>query len=832
MLAAADVENATPGGGKTQTEKAERQSTRKSSRGVQQTKAGSRNGARTVSERSSMSEKSTAASNRTVLTPPLALSSQRLASPCGRTSPSSRAQFAEPTATTANVSDVQKMADKPGSGSLCEIPGDKEHALSVASGSNKSTPAAAVVLQEPRCNPDELTAADNIVDRSPESHASVIAMGVNMSDSSLHLDTQMLRAIVGPTDADVVVRPAAAVPAGDHAESVPDINGHPLYAVPAPASGDNPISAIPVPTFGAAPVPTNSDRPVSEAVLDTSAELEGLGPSSATCQFMKEFSTPKSTAQADIFAAVPRDANPAERCPPNTSVTLRTLGGCLQPTDLSVSSELVAASNFDRATGDNHAVADVAYSEEILFYDGGDPVETPLTNSHLSAVKQNSRLSAHFNDGIVSDEAPAVDDCAENRSDLFASYIEDPVAEVRAPLCPGRVPAETSFRLAYDSLTSTMFDRAMAAAANPVDDLVEPVQSHVAGNRSKSRQVGAPPGGDLDTALDLHANFDLDAEAAVNLLCDGDCKSEKKPPKRRGRKRNSGSIDPFRQRSSGTGDVAEKRQRSSNPLPAADASLNNAVVGRASLSPSCDSAKRPRPSNPLSKPDVNLNDAVCSRTSLSVSFGSATDSSAYVPPTPPSTATEKSSGNTPRRLPGGVSGVTPVKSEHSVHRARKNISQSGGAERAPKSKSPHSSRSKTRADVELVVNKPGIIAEVAPCEHDGVVTDPSLSSQCFTVIDVAADCRLFDTFVSEWRQQQRFSLSLACEKRSKSPCPGEGIGAKFTRGILDFIFLSSLSPLVSQSSISLCNKAVFPSLFCLVTKNRTPTLGRYSPVTQ
>ncbi|XP_055086890.1 DNA polymerase theta [Periophthalmus magnuspinnatus] len=53
----------------------------------------------------------------------------------------------------------------------------------------------------------------------------------------------------------------------------------------------------------------------------------------------------------------------------------------------------------------------------------------------------------------------------------------------------------------------------------------------------------------------------------------------------------------------------------------------------------------------------------------------------------------------------------------------------------------------------------------------------------FSIIDVASDKRLFDTFISEWKTKGRYSLSLACEKRPHQLEQLEtGIGARHKRG--------------------------------------------------
>ena len=532
-------------------------------------------------------------------------------------------------------------------------------------------------------------------------------MDVNISDSSLHLDTQMLHAIAGQ-----------------------------------PAIDDNKTTNMLPPATVAPTAMTNSDKLMSENLLDTSSELDGTGQTSATCRFMKEFSTPKCLPPSN--AAVARKVRDYEV---SRAVTVETVRNPHAPHDLSVSvtSELLAASNFDRicAGGDNEMIA---YSEEMFdIVDEPVPVQRHLTDKLSDPNKR-----------IALDSVDVAEVCIADKSDLFASYVEEPDPAVRADVCMPELPAENSFGLAHDSITNTMFDRAMAVANQPaVGNWSEAVK------RPSVSDAGAKPSDDVGTNFvadndpgDPHADVPpppsntaspgIDAEAALHLLCESAHKSAKKPPKRRGRKRTSDSADPFCK--PGTQTVEDKRRRT------------------LSLSP-----QLPAESD---RSDISLNEAICGH----MSFDSASDSSAYVPPTPPSTATEKSNANTPRRLLGGVAGVTPVKSDRSVSRVsqvKKNISQPKG-----------------RKNKEVTQHKVNGVTEtaVSNCEDkiDGISAPSSQGLQCsqsFTIIDVAANRLLFDTFIAEWQQQQSFSLSVACEKRAQnSRRSAEGIGAKFTRG--------------------------------------------------
>uniref|UniRef100_A0A8C5TLB3 DNA-directed DNA polymerase n=1 Tax=Malurus cyaneus samueli TaxID=2593467 RepID=A0A8C5TLB3_9PASS len=56
-----------------------------------------------------------------------------------------------------------------------------------------------------------------------------------------------------------------------------------------------------------------------------------------------------------------------------------------------------------------------------------------------------------------------------------------------------------------------------------------------------------------------------------------------------------------------------------------------------------------------------------------------------------------------------------------------------------------------------------------------------LSAESFTIIDVASDKALFQTFVAEWKEKRRFSISVACERAKCLPSPKSMIGGKFKK---------------------------------------------------
>uniref|UniRef100_A0A663LMJ0 DNA polymerase theta n=1 Tax=Athene cunicularia TaxID=194338 RepID=A0A663LMJ0_ATHCN len=57
-----------------------------------------------------------------------------------------------------------------------------------------------------------------------------------------------------------------------------------------------------------------------------------------------------------------------------------------------------------------------------------------------------------------------------------------------------------------------------------------------------------------------------------------------------------------------------------------------------------------------------------------------------------------------------------------------------------------------------------------------------LSAESFTIIDVASDKALFQTFLAEWKEQSRFSISVACERTKRLLSPKSTIGGKFKKG--------------------------------------------------
>lgn len=91
--------------------------------------------------------------------------------------------------------------------------------------------------------------------------------------------------------------------------------------------------------------------------------------------------------------------------------------------------------------------------------------------------------------------------------------------------------------------------------------------------------------------------------------------------------------------------------------------------------------------------------------------------------------------------------------------------------------SPSSPRPELPSDVESPVTEEGFILQLS---QDASLC--SSNSGTFSIIDVASDRRLFDTFINEWKTKERYSLALACEKKEHRQQPEGEIGGKHKRG--------------------------------------------------
>ncbi|XP_058151735.1 DNA polymerase theta [Dasypus novemcinctus] len=86
-------------------------------------------------------------------------------------------------------------------------------------------------------------------------------------------------------------------------------------------------------------------------------------------------------------------------------------------------------------------------------------------------------------------------------------------------------------------------------------------------------------------------------------------------------------------------------------------------------------------------------------------------------------------------------------------------------------------------------------------QDESQLTPASCSSETLTIIDVASDKTLFQTFIKEWQCKKRFSISLACEKISSwTSSKTDAIGGRFKQ-----VSSSQESPIRDGFSIKGCD---------------------------
>lgn len=89
---------------------------------------------------------------------------------------------------------------------------------------------------------------------------------------------------------------------------------------------------------------------------------------------------------------------------------------------------------------------------------------------------------------------------------------------------------------------------------------------------------------------------------------------------------------------------------------------------------------------------------------------------------------------------------------------------------------------KAKAQSETSLTDEGFSLQLS---QDASISGSALSSpESFSIIDVASDKRLFETFIKEWKTKKRFSLAVACERKDGTAQPELVIGSKFKKGNL------------------------------------------------
>ncbi|XP_021338869.1 DNA polymerase theta-like isoform X1 [Mizuhopecten yessoensis] len=110
-----------------------------------------------------------------------------------------------------------------------------------------------------------------------------------------------------------------------------------------------------------------------------------------------------------------------------------------------------------------------------------------------------------------------------------------------------------------------------------------------------------------------------------------------------------------------------------------------------------------------------------------------------------------------------------------------------------KPRTPRRGKASQKLDLCVGTRKPNSSkdSDLHPCDPPNVVYEERLpvidpndsgipcTQASFTIVDVCADRRLFDTFIKEWATKSYYTLSVACENRPLTPVAGGGIGGNF-----------------------------------------------------
>ena len=163
---------------------------------------------------------------------------------------------------------------------------------------------------------------------------------------------------------------------------------------------------------------------------------------------------------------------------------------------------------------------------------------------------------------------------------------------------------------------------------------------------------------------------------------------------------------------------------------------------------------------------------------MEISAGNLNEStgSDFIPDTPEREDSKADKTGTPRRLIGGMG--TPKKDKGTKRKeAQKAKEKTTEKDKGAKSNGTSEKIKENTPNKQDIRPKGSQLGDFTPSQ--------SLTHQSFAIIDVAADKRLFKTFVDEWKRQTTFSLSVACDKlpqpADKLP-QGGGIGGKFCTG--------------------------------------------------
>ena len=192
--------------------------------------------------------------------------------------------------------------------------------------------------------------------------------------------------------------------------------------------------------------------------------------------------------------------------------------------------------------------------------------------------------------------------------------------------------------------------------------------------------------------------------------------------------------------------------RKSKPAPRKNNKRKNNCDRKDDISP----PKQRKRNTPKGKKNISLEECDDSN---SRNESAASD---YVPPTPPD----------PNRT---VSTRTPNRS------SLRNRTQSPAVRKTQKESTKELKSAKSSKTLSKVTEK----SENQETEENKSLCEPSipLTCQSFTIIDTAANKMLFEHFIEEWRKQEMYALSIACEKIHMQPGDIGRIGANFNKGV-------------------------------------------------
>lgn len=608
----------------------------------------------------------------------------------------------------------------------------------------ESTNQSMISLERSQLDADVRIGA-NTVDVARES--------MEISDTSLMLDTQTLRMITDGTNADRYL-----LKVQNQVVMTNDVNqvSSGIKGVAFASTADTPL------LFSEA----DGDLDVCQFASSFLTQMP-VNMSTSVCNELRGIAQPQICSEAGNVMNLRSVGN-------NVNTGCDTFEQHVEPTFTS----LVPLSNYER----ERCSGGGRFSDVLFENEDSQGDDTVLRNSAevFLQTANNGKVLTCRKDSLIVDKAASSDDSIFANSDACHSadnsnnvHVET-VAEIRLhenvetfkniEIAMGKTRAFIT-----DSLTTSMIAKVLADGEMQMSDqneslfgnddcpvvvesvtkLNENVKKQQIANGSEQVQVNRFKHDIQDNVQLDHAekvrhlaslnqkvqNLSPEMESIMSALCGT---QTRRLPKRSS-KRSKSSLNVKNNKSNCNVEKETKRIRQSNSI------LEEQIDVKES---NCEIEKKP------SKEDRNQTNSI----------SSGSDSSTCIPPTPPSLAEDASKTSTPKRLLGGVIG-TPKKPGSMPTLAIKlgEVDSNGGCNIDRDATQPLQQNCYTGDDSRLIS-----------------------MTQSFTVIDVASNRLLFENFIKEWRCRKSFSLSLACERyvtpqRSRS----NAIGSKFTAGVCE-----------------------------------------------